>query len=231
MLSKPVPAWVLCGGFFLASIAGSINAVGFLGVHHQALAHMSGPLTILGTEMARFDSEAVFHALVTVLAFFSGCTVSAVIIGPRSLRLGRRYGVVLMLEALLLATSWWLLSQRRMGGESIAAFACGLQNAMATSYSGAVIRTTHMTGIVTDLGVFLGHMVRREPVDTRRAGLYGILLIGFVSGCVLGSYGFIKISYATLLIPAALTGLGGAVYTALEQRRRYRSAHEHASGS
>jgi uncharacterized membrane protein YoaK (UPF0700 family) len=43
--------------------------------------------------------------------------------------------------------------------------ACGLQNAMATGYSGAVIRTTHVTGIVTALGIAVGLAARRERVD------------------------------------------------------------------
>lgn len=35
----------------------------------------------------------------------------------------------------------------------------GLQNAMMSTYSGAVIRTTHVSGMFTDLGIFLGHFL------------------------------------------------------------------------
>jgi uncharacterized membrane protein YoaK (UPF0700 family) len=40
--------------------------------------------------------------------------------------------------------------------------ACGMQNAMTTRYSGAVVRTTHLTGMVTDVGLLLGHMARSD---------------------------------------------------------------------
>lgn len=220
MLSKPVPVWILGGGFVLAAMAGAINAVGFLGVHHQALAHMSGPLTILGNEIARSELGLAMATLLVVLAFFAGCGLSAAIIGPSSLKLGRRYGVVLTLEAVMLTLAWWGLRRGLPGGECFAAFACGLQNAMASNYSGAVIRTTHMTGIVTDLGIAVGHLVRRAPVDRRRVGLFAVLLSGFLVGGVVGSYGFVTIGFNTLLIPAVVAGLAGTLYTLFEHLRR-----------
>jgi uncharacterized membrane protein YoaK (UPF0700 family) len=118
-----------------------------------------------------------------------------------------------------LALAWWFLRHGRPGGECLAAFACGLQNAMASNYSGAVIRTTHMTGIVTDLGITLGHLLRRAPIDRRRAGLFAVLLAGFLTGGVIGSYGFVTVGFNTLLIPALVAGLGGLTYMTVEHAR------------
>jgi uncharacterized membrane protein YoaK (UPF0700 family) len=146
--------------------------------------------------------------------------LSAVIVRQGALKLGRRYGFVLILEAGCLFTAWWLLEQNNSGGEFLAAFACGIQNAMASSYSGAVIRTTHMTGIITDLGIALGHAVRGESVDRRRAGLYTVLLAGFFFGGICGSYGFIKIGFNTLLVPATAVGLAGLSYTLVDYARK-----------
>jgi uncharacterized membrane protein YoaK (UPF0700 family) len=42
------------------------------------------------------------------------------------------------------------------------AMACGMQNAMTTRYSGAVVRTTHLTGMFTDMGLLIGHMLRSD---------------------------------------------------------------------
>lgn len=219
MLSKPVPAWILFGGFALAATAGAVNAVGLLGVHHQALAHMSGPLTMLGNEVARGELRLAISAGLTVLAFFVGSAASAAIIGQATLKLGRRYGVVLMLESAALLAAWWGLRHGWMGGEWLAAFACGLQNAMASTYSGAVIRTTHMTGVVTDLGMALGHWLGRHPVDRRRVGLYAILLLGFLCGAVAGGFGFARIGLHALLAPAVFTGAIGVAYTTYEHLR------------
>lgn len=224
MLSKPVPAWILVGGFALAAIAGAVNAVGLLGVHHQALAHMSGPLTMLGNELALGELRLALAAGLTVLAFFAGCAASAAIIGQATLKLGRRYGVVLILESVALLAAWWALRHAWLGGEWLAAFACGLQNAMASTYSGAVIRTTHMTGVVTDLGMALGHWLGRHPVDRRRVGLYAVLLLGFLCGGVAGSYGFARVGLHALLAPAFLTGAIGVAYMAFEHLRPRRAA-------
>src|SRR5690606_36376599 len=126
-----------------------------------------------------------------------------------TLRLGRRYGVVLALESALLFAAVYFLRRGSFTGDYLASMACGLQNAMATSYSGAVIRTTHLTGVVTDLGIACRHWLRRQPVDWGRFRLYGVLLIGFTLGGILGTLGFHHLSYDTLLFPAAMTGLAG----------------------
>ncbi len=181
---------------------------------------MSGPLTILSNEIARSQPQLAFNAFLVVVAFFAGCGLSAAVIGQGALKLGRRYGVVLLLESIMLTLAWWFLTHQRYGGEYLAAFACGLQNAMASTYSGAVIRTTHMTGIVTDLGIALGHFLRRSPIDRRRTGLYAVLLAGFCIGGILGSYGYIKIGFDTLLFPAFLTGTAALIYTLFDYFRK-----------
>jgi uncharacterized membrane protein YoaK (UPF0700 family) len=216
VLSKPIPRWVLLAGFLLAATAGSVNAVGLLGIHHQALSHLSGLLTALSNEVAGSHGSLALKAAAVIGAFFAGCVLSALLIRHEALQLGRRYGAVLILESACLWAAWWLLRQDRYAGECAAALACGLQNAMASNYSGAVIRTTHMTGMVTDLGIALGQALRGAAVDCRRAGLYGLLLAGFVAGGIGGSYGYFTLGVATLVFPASLTGLAGlAILTVL----------------
>ncbi|MFM1850959.1 MAG: hypothetical protein RIS54_643 [Verrucomicrobiota bacterium] len=212
MLSKPIPAWILIGGFLLAGIAGCVNAMGFLGLHHQALSHMSGTATIISTDLARGELSLAAHAALVLAWFFLGCVLSAVIIRQSVLQAGRRYGVALMIEAVLLAGAALLLRQGANAGDYLAAVACGLQNALATTYSGAVIRTTHVTGILTDLGIAAGLGLRGEPVDLRRVTLHLILFAGFLAGGIVGGAAFLRFSYDALFGPAALTGLAGAAY-------------------
>lgn len=70
MLSQGLPRWTVVGGFTLTCIAGAINAVGFLGIHHQALSHLSGTGTILSTELALGRFAGAAHAAL-VLGWFS----------------------------------------------------------------------------------------------------------------------------------------------------------------
>ena len=212
MLSKPIPPWVLLGGFVLTCTAGSVNAVGFLGMHHQAISHMSGTITVLSNELATNRYSLAVYAGAVVLSFFSGSVLSAAIIRQSALKLGRRYGVVLVIESVLLIVASRMLSAGDYLGDCLAAMACGLQNAMATHYSGSIIRTTHMTGIVTDLGIAVGLKLRGEYFDARRAGMYLVLFAGFFTGGILGSLGYVHFGFATLYFPAALTGVAGCGY-------------------
>ncbi len=219
------PTWVYLGGLALATTAGTINAVGFLGQHHQSLSHLSGTVTFLGIGLGRSDYGVALHALAVLLAFFFGCVVSGAIIRQSSLRLGRRYGVALSLEAAALFASVYFLRRGANLGDYLAAFACGLQNAMVTTYSGAAMRTTHMTGMVTDLGIACGHLLRGVAVDWFRFRIYGVLLLGFFAGGLIGTLGYTHFGYDTLLFPAALSGIAGVGYTVVKHVQRRRPSH------
>jgi len=192
--------------------AGCINAAGLIGLHHQALSHMSGTAAILGAELARAQYDAVWHALLILSFFFLGCVLSGLLVREGTLKLGRRYGVALACESVLLFAATYLLVHGQGAGDHVAAMACGLQNALAASYSGAVIRTTHITGMITDLGLAAGSALRRDQVDGRRVGLYLLLTAGFIGGSVLGGLGYVAIGFYTLLFPATLTGVAGVGY-------------------
>jgi uncharacterized membrane protein YoaK (UPF0700 family) len=222
MFTQKTPRWIIVGALLLAGGAGIINAAGFLGAQHQALTHMSGTVTNLGVELARGDTALAWRALGVMSFFFSGCLLSSLVIHDSKLRLGRRYGAALALESALLFAAALLLRHGYASGDYLAAMACGLQNAMATSYSGAVLRTTHMTGIITDLGIALGLAARGSPVDWRRLRLYLVVLAGFFAGGVLGTFGYVRFGSDILLFPAIIAGATGLGYTAFKHRERQR---------
>lgn len=222
MLSKPIPRWILLGGMALAMIAGGVNAVGLLGAHAQPFSHLSGNVTTTAAELARADWQHARHVALIVTFFFLGCVASGLIIREHTLKAGRRYGAALMVEAALLLAATYFLRHGSAGGEYLVTMACGLQNAMATSYSGAVVRTTHVTGIITDLGLAIGVAARGQRVDRRRLGLYSTLLAGFFIGGLGGGWLFLRLGYDALLIPAALTGLSGLIYMLVKHQEHRR---------
>lgn len=211
MISK-LPRWVAVGGAALAFIAGVINAVGFLGFYHQGLTHLTGTTTLLGIAVAQQNFHAVLRLLAFIGSFVAGAMASGAIIQDSTLKLGRRYGLALVVESLLLFAAVPLLRFGSYGGDCLASCACGLQNAMVSTYSGATLRTTHMSGVFTDLGVFLGHWIRRLPVDFRRLRLWLLLVSSFGGGGTVGALCFARLGYNTLLVPAALTGAVGLAY-------------------
>ena len=175
MISR-LPRWVWTGAWALAFIAGMINVVGLLGFDHQAISHLTGTTSLLGVALGRLDTAATFHFLAVLGSFVAGTAISGYIIGDSALQLGRRYGIALGLESVLLACAVPLLNRHSQLGDYFASCACGLQNAMASTFSGSVVRTTHITGMFTDLGIFLGHSLRGHAVDARRLRLCVIII-------------------------------------------------------
>jgi uncharacterized membrane protein YoaK (UPF0700 family) len=211
-------AWVLWGGFLLAMNAGFVNALGILTLLHQAVSHLTGTISSFGIAAAQGDGDAVRKTGYLILFFLLGAMLSGVIVGNSHLRFGRRYGVSLMLQALLLLAATYYLQEGLRRAEYLLALACGLQNGMATTYSGAVVRTTHMTGIVTDLGVMFGLFVRyRQPLVWWRVWVWLSLLVGFSLGGGISVVVFGYLGIYALLVAATAVGLSGIGYFAYYQ--------------
>jgi uncharacterized membrane protein YoaK (UPF0700 family) len=193
----------------LATIAGMINSVGLLSARHHAVSHVTGTATHFGIALAEGDAAGVVHLAVIVMAFLAGAMAAGAIVDGSVLRLGRRYGVALLLEAGLLTAAIPALLAGSAAGDCLVAAACGLQNAMASTYSGAIIRTTHVTGIVTDIGAELGGLLRGRRADAGKLRLLVALFSGFVGGTAVGATLFTHFGCETLAVPASATALGG----------------------
>lgn len=210
---RQLPRWAWIGGGLLALVAGCINAVGYLCFRHQPITHLTGTSTVLGIAVARGDASDTLHWALTILSFLAGAMTSGFIVEQRTLQLGRRYGLVLMLESLLLFASTPLIHDADNLGLYLASAACGLQNAMVSTYSGATLRTTHLSGIFTDLGIYLGQRLRGLNVDILRIHVCLLVAGHFILGATLGTLGYASMQERVLLVPAVLTGMVGLGYT------------------
>lgn len=214
-----LPKWVEIGGFVLSVIAGSVNAIALLGFMHQGVSHLSGVSTLLGVELAGGNLTEMLHLLLIIVSFVLGSAISGFIIGNESLKLGRRYSAALIIEALLLLLAMHYLKHSANLGQYLAATACGLQNAMTSTFSGAVIRTTHVTGIFTDLGIMFGLFLRGRKPDRRRITLYSILIAGFISGGVIGALAFTHLAFNAMWLPALSCSAIALAYAVYWQRQ------------
>lgn len=217
---RQLPRWAWVGGGLLALIAGSINAVGYLCFRHQPITHLTGTSTELGLALAKLDMGEITHWGLAILSFLLGAVLSGFIVQQSTLQLGRRYGVVLMIESALLFAATPLIHQQQDLGLYLASAACGLQNAMVSTYSGATFRTTHLSGIFTDLGIYLGQRLRGLDVDMLRIHVCLLVASNFIVGATLGAIGFMAWQEHVLLVPATLTGLVGIGYAIYRQRSR-----------
>lgn len=225
-------------GTVLAFVAGAANAGGFLAVG-QYTSHMTGMLSALADNLVLGQFVLVGAGIASVLAFLFGAMSTAWIVnwGMR-LRLRSAYGLPLLLEAALLlvfglfgaAMSLWQTVFLPVT-VVLLCFIMGLQNAVITKISQARIRTTHVTGLVTDLGIELGKLLyvnrhpERQPVraDRERLRVHGQLVVSFLVGGVAGALGFKHLGYI-ITLPLALALLLLVLRPLLDDWRQLRSA-------
>jgi len=221
-------------GWVLAFVAGALNAGGFLAVQ-QYTSHVTGMVSSLADQLALGHLALVVDAGVAVLAFLVGAMVCAVMVNVARRRgMGSEYALPLMLEAVLVLV-FGLVGARLASHEELLlpatvlllCFIMGLQNAMVTKLSNATVRTTHMTGVVTDLGIELGKWVywnrhaEAEPVraDRDRLVVLGGLFASFLAGGIAGAFGFKAVGYP-FTVPVALVLIGLALVPAWDDWRR-----------
>jgi uncharacterized membrane protein YoaK (UPF0700 family) len=219
MLSK-LPRWIWVGMWVLAFVAGMVNVVGILGFEHIPVSHFTGNTSNLGISLTDANGGREYRLVAIIGSFLLGSILSGYVIKDSTLSLGRRYGVALFIECLMLTAAVPFLHHLNPIGLYLLAAACGLQNAMASTYSGSIIRTTHVTGMFTDLGIFLGQRLGGIPADIRRFKLCVIILTGFLLGGVAGTAAFNHFQYDAIYLPAAITGAAAMAYSAYRIRKR-----------
>ncbi len=224
---------------FLALLAGIINASGFLAVE-QYTGHMSGVVAQVADNLATGKLDLALSGFYALLAFGAGAATSMVLITwSTALRLQSLYALPLLLEAVLLGIFGFMGDTFQQYDTAfipatigLLCFVMGLQNATITNMSHAEIRTTHVTGLVTDIGMELGkamfakfiqptlqnmhtpYIQSIEPNPQKRSLLLSLLGMFFLGGA-LGTINFLYIGFHALLpfalLLAAVAGLPALV--------------------
>ncbi len=224
-------------GLALAFVAGATNAGGYLAVQ-QYTSHMTGIVSAMADNIVLGQRDLVLAGAGGVATFVLGAACSAVMINfGRRNDLQSEYAAPLLLEAGLLL-GFGLLGSRLADVQGLfvpatvmlLCFIMGLQNAMISKLSNAEIRTTHVTGMITDIGIELGKSVywnrrvasARPPVvaDRRRLATLAGLVASFFVGGIAGAAGFKQVgTLATLPLATILVAL--AVLPAVDDLRAF----------
>lgn len=215
-----LPRWVWPAAGLLAFLAGLINVTGVLGFTHEAVTHLTGVTTWLGAALAAGETGNVEHLAGILFAFVAGAAICGLVIGGSPLKPGNRYALAFLLESVLLGVAIPLLIRGYPAGVFLTCAAMGLQNALVAAFSGSLIRTTHLSGLFTDLGILMGQALRGLPTDARRWKLCGFVISGFLGGAVAGAAGFHRLSYRVLMIPAGITLIIGLAALAAARRQK-----------
>jgi uncharacterized membrane protein YoaK (UPF0700 family) len=202
---------LLPGALLFSATAGFVNSTA-LGFFHSPVSHMTGAVSRLGIDLHAGKWADATASLAIILGFLAGALVAGLLVGAWKLIPGRRYGVALMVQGALLSLATGLLMSGHRLGLPAVAMACGLQNAMTSSYCGLMIRTTHVSGLITDIGVMLGHWIRHRQIEFWKLRFLAWLFTAFGVGGWVGVIADDRFGPAALGVPAAGCTVAGAIF-------------------
>lgn len=218
--------------------AGCINAGGFLATG-RFVTHVTGFATLFGVDFQQAGLLASLQILSVPVFFLIGAMIAG-LLTDRAIHLKATphydYVMALCSACLLLAAAAGGSDYFGAFGESfhlkhtylllaLLCLASGLQNGAITSSSGSSVRTTHLTGLTTDLGLGFARMLTFRKGDRRREewlanALRAGTILAFIIGSAAGAWLFSALRYRGFIVPGAI-----AAYAAWHGRRLKHVAH------
>ena len=182
--------WIYISVILLPLNGGFVNAATLISFLHNSVGYVTGNISYAGTYFAEENYVMFVKMIMLVLAFLLGSITSGLIIKSEYYNKDHRYSANLILQLLFVAIAIYLMRYKLGYCEYFLAATMGLQNSMTTHYGSALIRTTHMTGTTTDLGILIAHWIKRKNIPFWKLRLYLILIASFLAGSIFGAICF-----------------------------------------
>jgi uncharacterized membrane protein YoaK (UPF0700 family) len=183
-------------GVLTAFTAGMVNVASFL-IFLSFSSNVTGYFAIFAAEIVRGNYYQVFVVLSWILLFFLGSFTSNMIVihfNNRNKYVAHSIPVVLEILCLLMVGVYGQFFYQETLKEtelllSLMLFAMGLQNGLTASISNFAVKTTHLTGATTDLGILFSMFTKREFRQNQemidKAKLIVSITLSYVTGAIL----------------------------------------------
>ena len=210
----------------LTCLAGAINAISIFGYSGTGtpgttVSHVTGLISNMAINIANGSLKGFGAFLRVILLFFAGSIVSGIVTAERAFYLHKRYGFIIIAIGLLIIIPFFLPADYSI---LVLAFAMGLQNGMVVSFKGVVVRMTHMTGNITDLGVFLGYKIRSNKKELPITGIIPfVALVSFILGGIGGILLYNLMHNYIFFLNSGIYLLVGGIYFILRYKCRDRN--------
>jgi uncharacterized membrane protein YoaK (UPF0700 family) len=197
----------------LGLTAGFVNAAGFL-AFSVLTTNVTGHAALFAERLAAQDWQTARVVALWMFLFLAGAFFCSLIVS----RIGRNqrfsYVIPILIEmAILIAVAVFgfkydgsLVAKEIYAGSLL--FAMGLQNSLVSIVSGSVVRTTHLTGTFTDLGIELGQFLQKNsndrPALKTKIKLRSTIIFFFMAGALAGAYLFHYWGFHSFLLPVAI---------------------------
>src|SRR5690606_4064270 len=197
----------------LSFVAGMVNIVGFLAIH-QLTTNVTGHFAFFVEEVYSLNTWRGLVYFLFVFFFFLGSFTSGVLIEFMN-RKNERYIFIIpvILEALVLLFTGifgeFILEKSITYIAYSLLFAMGLQNALVTMISNSVVRTTHLTGLFTDLGIEIAQLFFFKTFSQKlklyaSIKLRATIILFFFLGGTLSSFAYSYFGLKLLILSALL---------------------------
>ncbi|MBC8128082.1 MAG: DUF1275 domain-containing protein, partial [Gloeobacteraceae cyanobacterium ES-bin-144] len=213
-LLSPHRGWVICGGCFLAFLGAAVNATYLIHLG-TSVSHLTGDISKVAVDVADGHhglSGAALNLITAAASFVFGAAVAGFFIHHPGIEFSRPYGRAIIAIAILLFAADFAFLTFPVLSICLAGLACGFQNALATHYRGMILRTTHVTGLLTDLGTNLGMKLRGHQVAGWKLLVPALLVLSFFIGAVFGSVMIVILDWPALTIIASFYLAGGIAW-------------------
>ena len=220
----------------LSLVAGIVNVTGLFALQ-RLTTNVTGHFAFFADELAKKHFGYAWIYLLYIIAFLSGAFFSNVLVEIISRKNQRFVNTITVSIEIFILVFIAFLSPRTLEAHvnAIACsllFAMGLQNALVTSISNAVVRTTHLTGLFTDLGIEIWQLFFfKKPEQQKKlrssVRLRFTIICFFFLGCIVGGLVYFYYTILSLLLAAVIL-LAGLVYDSVKfkvvrLRRKYLS--------
>ncbi len=149
--------------------------------------HMTGGLTNISYSLFEMDFKKAGILFSFLILFLSGGVISGYIFSNREFGKGKSYGVLLIIAGLLLAISETVITNRYIV-TGIVVILSGTQNGLNITYNEVTIRTTHMTGYLSDIGRLIGLKINRKNIETSKLVYLLLAVILYFLGGVIAIF-------------------------------------------
>jgi len=188
----------------LCLTAGFVNASGFLGFF-VLTTNITGHAALLAVKLTEGDLRAVRMVALWLLLFLSGAFCSSLYISKTN-----AYTLPILVEIVILSLVGYfghtfdktVVKTEYFAGSLL--FAMGMQNALVSMISGSVVRTTHLTGMFTDLGIDLAAAFMKFPKVRKKILLRCTIILFFLLGGIIGGFAFVRFHYHCFYIAGAV---------------------------
>jgi uncharacterized membrane protein YoaK (UPF0700 family) len=199
----------------LGITAGFVNAAGFL-AFSVLTTNVTGHAALFAERLALQDWKTARVVALWMFLFLFGAFVSSLIVSWIGKNQRFSYVIPILVEiAILLGVALLgyrydntLVAKEIFAGSLL--FSMGMQNSLVSIVSGSVVRTTHLTGTFTDLGIELAQVIQKRREDRHiliaKIKLRSAIIAFFMLGAIAGAYLFRLLAFHAFLVPAAILG-------------------------